>query len=105
MFAVIQTGGKQYLVKKGDKLQVELLESEKGKNFTIKEVLMISDGKSASTKVGAPFVSGASITATILEHGKGEKVRIYKMRRRKRYRRTRGHRQQFTEIEIGEIKV
>lgn len=102
MKAVIQTGGKQYLVTKGDKLRVEIFDAPVGKPISIKEVLLISDGK--TSKIGTPLVSGATVTANVLSIGKGDKVRVYKMRRRKRYRRNKGHRQPYTELEIAEIK-
>ena len=81
MYAVIQTGGKQYRVKSGEQVKVELLTAE----------------------VGAPFVSGAKVKATVVAQGRGEKVRIFKMRRRKHYAKTQGHRQSFTEVRIDEI--
>lgn len=103
MYAVIKTGGKQYKVAAGGKLKVETLPAEVGAEVEIKDVLMVADG--ADIKVGTPMLAGATVRATILAHGRGEKVMIYKMRRRKHYRKTQGHRQNFTEIRIDGISV
>jgi len=101
MYAVIKTGGKQYKVSTGGKLKVETLPVEVGGEVEIKDVLMVADG--ADIKVGTPLVAGASVKATVLAHGRGVKVMIFKMRRRKHYRKTQGHRQNFTEIRIDGI--
>ncbi|MDD3530810.1 MAG: 50S ribosomal protein L21 [Gallionellaceae bacterium] len=103
MYAVIRTGGKQYKVAAGGKLKVESLPAEVGSEITIDDVLMVADGD--NIKVGAPVVAGASVKATVLSHGRGEKVMIYKMRRRKHYRKTQGHRQNYTEIRIDGISA
>jgi len=103
MYAVIKTGGKQYKVAAGGKLKVETLPVEVGAEVEIKDVLMVADG--ADIKVGTPMLAGASVKATVLAHGRGEKVMIFKMRRRKHYRKTQGHRQNFTEIRIDGISV
>lgn len=103
MYAVIRTGGKQYKVAAGGKLKVESLPAEVGSEITIDDVLMVADGD--NIKVGAPVVVGASVKATVLSHGRGEKVMIYKMRRRKHYRKTQGHRQNYTEIRIDGISA
>ena len=103
MYAVIKTGGKQYKVSAGGKLKVESLPAEVGSAVEIKDVLLVADGE--SVKVGAPFVSGASVTATVLSHGRGKKVHIFKMRRRKHYRKTQGHRQNYTELRIDGISA
>lgn len=103
MHAVIQTGGKQYRVAAGDKLRVELLEAAAaGGKVTFEEVLLLSDGQ--TIKVGQPFVKGAKVTAEVVGNGRGDKVTIIKMRRRKNYRRKAGHRQHFTELKITDIK-
>lgn len=102
MYAVIKTGGKQYRVAAGDKLKVEKLAGEVGADVQLDQVLMLG-GDGDAVKVGAPLVSGASVTATIVSHGKGDKVMIFKLRRRKHYKKTQGHRQPFTEIEIKGI--
>ena len=103
MYAIIKTGGQQFRVAKGDKLSIQKLETEAGKSITLNEVLMVNDGKSA--KVGTPLVSGASVTAKILEQTRADKVVIFKKKRRQNYRRTRGHRQHLTVIEITDIKA
>lgn len=103
MYAVIKTGGKQYKVAAGGKLKVETLPVDVGGEFEIKDVLMVADGD--DVKVGTPMVTGASVRATVLAHGRGEKVMIFKMRRRKHYRKTQGHRQNFTEIRIDGISL
>lgn len=103
MYAVIKTGGKQYKVSAGGKLKVESLPVEVGGAVEIKDVLMVADGD--SVKIGAPFVAGASVKATVVSHGRGDKVMIFKMRRRKHYRKTQGHRQNYTELRIEGISV
>ncbi len=97
MFAVIQTGGKQYKVAKGDVLRVEKLEAKIGETITFDKVLLVG---ADSFKVGTPFVTGASVSATIVREGRGKKLIVYKFRRRKNYRRKNGHRQPFTELKI-----
>ena len=101
MYAVIKTGGKQYKVEAGATLKVEKLLGDVGSNVVIDKVLMINDGD--NTTIGAPLVAGATVSATVLSHGRADKVMIFKFRRRKHYRKTQGHRQSFTEIQIGEI--
>ena len=101
MYAVIKTGGKQYRVAAGDKLKIETLEAEVGKTFDFEEVLMIADGDKLS--VGSPLVKGGKVTAEIVAHGRGDKIRIVKHRRRKHYHKEQGHRQNFTEVKITGI--
>jgi len=103
MYAVIKTGGQQFRVAKGDKLSVQKLDAEAGKTITIGEVLMINDGKTA--KVGTPMVSGAQVTVKVLEQTRAEKVVIFKKKRRQNYRRTKGHKQPLTVIEITGISA
>jgi large subunit ribosomal protein L21 len=98
MYAVVKTGGKQYRVAAGEKLKIEQIPADIGAEITLSDVLMVADGENITT--GAPLISGASVTARVIAHGRGEKVRIYKMRRRKHYRKSQGHRQNFTEVEI-----
>ncbi len=86
MYAVVKTGGKQYKVSVGEKLKVEQIPAELDSQIELTEVLMIADGE--SVKVGAPFIEGAKVTAKVVAHGRGEKVRIFKMRRRKHYQKT-----------------
>jgi large subunit ribosomal protein L21 len=101
MYAVIKSGGKQYRVASGEQLRVELLSAEVGADVAFEEVLLVGAGD--DVKVGAPFVSGAKVTATVVEHGRGDKVRIFKMRRRKHFQKTQGHRQGYTEVRIKDI--
>ena len=101
MYAVIKTGGKQYRVIPGEKLKIEQIPADIGSEIVLDQVLMVADGE--VTKVGAPLVAGATVTATVVSHGRGEKIKIFKMRRRKHYRKTQGHRQNFTEIRIETI--
>ena len=102
MYAVIKTGGKQYRVAKGDKISVEKLPGNVGDAISFDEVLLLGG---ESLKLGKPLVSGAKVEAKILEHGRGEKVIIFKFRRRKNYHRKTGHRQPFTTVQITEIKA
>ncbi len=101
MYAVIKTGGKQYRVQSGEKLKVELLPAEVGSQVKLDQVLMVADGDSVT--LGRPLVQGAAVTVTVLSHGRHDKVRIFKMRRRKHYQKHQGHRQGFTEIQIDTI--
>jgi large subunit ribosomal protein L21 len=103
MYAVIKTGGKQYKVSTGGKLKVETLPAEVGSEVEITDVLMVADGE--DIKVGAPMLAGASVKVTVLAHGRHDKVMIFKMRRRKHYRKTQGHRQNYTEIRIDGISI
>jgi len=103
MYAVIKTGGKQYKVSEGETLKIEKLEVEPGKKVTFKEVLMISDGK--NVQLGSPIVDKASVEAKVISQGKGKKINILKFRRRKHSMKQQGHRQLFTEIQIGKIKA
>jgi large subunit ribosomal protein L21 len=101
MYAVIKTGGKQYKVVAGERLKVEKLAGDVGAKIVIDKVLLVADGD--TTTIGAPLVAGAKVNATVLSHGRGDKVMIFKFRRRKHYRKTQGHRQSFTEIQIDTI--
>ena len=101
MYAVIKTGGKQYRVAAGEKIKVEQIPADVGSEITLDQVLMVGEGE--SVKIGTPLVSGAKVTAKVLAHGRGEKVKIFKMRRRKHYQKHQGHRQNFTELEISGI--
>jgi len=101
MFAVVLSGAKQYLVKEGDVIRVEKLEVAAGDNYFFDKVLLVSrDGK--SVEVGAPFLK-SSVTAKVLKQDKAEKIRVFKMKPKKNYKRTYGHRQPFTELEIIKI--
>jgi len=101
MYAVIKTGGKQYRVAPGEKLKVESLTADVGATVSFDQVLMIADGD--KQKIGAPMVAGGKVTAQVVSHGRGDKIRIIKHRRRKNYHKEMGHRQNFTEIQIKEI--
>ena len=103
MYAVIKTGGKQYRVAAGEKIKVEEIAADVGQEITFEEVLAV--GGEGGLQVGAPVVSGASVVAKVVSHGKHDKVRIFKMRRRKHYQKRQGHRQGYTELEIGAINV
>lgn len=103
MYAVVATGGKQYKVQEGDILRVEKLEGEVGATVTFDKVLMTSNGEEVS--LGAPLLEGAEVTGEIVEQGKAKKVIVFKYKRRKRYRRTQGHRQPFTAVKISAIKA
>ena len=103
MYAVIKTGGKQYRVSSGDKVKVEQLAAEVGSQITINTVLMVADGDKVS--IGRPLVKGAQVKATVVDHGRGEKVRVFKMRRRKQSMKEQGHRQNFTEILVNQISA
>jgi large subunit ribosomal protein L21 len=101
MYAVIKSGGKQYKVTPGDIVRVESLEGQKGDTIEIKDVIMIVDGDTMS--VGKPMLSSAKVTGEVVEQGRGEKLIIFKHRRRKGYRNTNGHRQNYTAIKVKEI--
>ena len=101
MYAVIKTGGKQYRVAAGEKIKVEQIPAEVGTKITLDQVLMVGEGE--AVKIGAPLVAGASVSATVLSQGRHDKVRIFKMRRRKHYQKHQGHRQNYTELQINTI--
>lgn len=102
MYAVIKTGGKQYRVQKDDVLEVELLEAKKGDTVTLNEVLLV--GTDGNAKIGSPTVSGASVKAEVVDQIKGDKVIVFKKKRRQNYRRKNGHRQNLTVLKITDIK-
>ena len=103
MYAVIKTGGKQYRVTPGQKLKVEQIPADIGQEISLDQVLSVGEGE--SIKVGSPLVEGATVTAKVLAHGRHDKIKIFKMRRRKHYRKSQGHRQNFTEIEISAVNA
>ena len=100
MYAVVKTGGKQYRVSPGEKFKVEQIPADIGSEIVL-EVLMVADGDIVT--LGTPLVSGTSVKAKVLSHGRGKKVTIFKMRRRKHYQRHQGHRQNYTELEVQSI--
>ena len=103
MYAVIKTGGKQYRVAAGEKIKVEQIAADVGQEITIDQVLAVGNG--SDLKLGAPLVSGAIVKAKVVSHGKHDKVRIFKMRRRKHYQKHGGHRQTYTELQIGAVSA
>jgi len=103
MYAVIRTGGKQYRVSEGDQVKVESISADEGQDVTLEEVLMVGDGDNVT--LGSPLVSNATVSARVLEQGRGDKVNIVKFRRRKHHRKQMGHRQNFTKLEITGISA
>ena len=101
MYAVIKTGGKQYRVTNGLKLKVEQIPADVGAEVTLDQILMVDEGE--SVKIGAPFLAGATVKPTVVSHGRHDKVKIFKMRRRKHYQKHQGHRQNYTELRIDTI--
>ncbi len=103
MYAVIKTGGKQYRVAAGQKLKVEQIPADIGQEITLDQVLSVGEGE--QLQVGAPLVTGAVVKATVLAQGRHDKIKIFKMRRRKHYQKRQGHRQNYTEIRIDAVTV
>ena len=103
MYAVVRTGGKQYRLGIGDSVKVEKLPNEVGNVVELSQIVMVSDG--GEVKVGTPLVTGASVKAEVVGHGRNKKIRVFKMKRRKKYRRTQGHRQAFTQLKVTEINA
>lgn len=103
MYAIIQTGGKQYKVSEGDVVFIEKLEAEEGASVKFEEVLAVGDG--AELQVGAPFVAGAAVSAKVLKNGKAKKVLVFKYKPKKGYRRRQGHRQPYTKVQIEKINA
>ena len=101
MYAVIKTGGKQYRVQAGEKLKIEQIPADVGSQIVLDQVLMVGAGETVT--IGTPLLAGAQVSATVLSQGRADKVRIFKMRRRKHYQKRQGHRQNYTEIQIGQI--
>jgi large subunit ribosomal protein L21 len=103
MYAVIRTGGKQYKVAAGEKIKIEQIAADVGQEVVIDQVLAVGSG--ADLKVGSPLVAGASVKATVVAQGKHDKVRIFKLRRRKHYKKSQGHRQTYTELQIDAVSA
>ena len=103
MYAVIKTGGKQYKVAAGEKIKIEQIAADVGQEITIDQVLAVGNG--ADLVVGSPLVAGANVVATVVAQGKHDKVRIFKMRRRKHYQKRQGHRQTYTELQISAVNA
>jgi len=104
MFAVIETGGKQYLIETGSIMKIEKLEAESGKDVVFDKVLLIANDDGTSVKMGAPYIDGASIAATAQEQGRSKKICIVKFKNKVRYTRNRGHRQSFTKVKVKDVK-
>ena len=102
MIAVVQTGGKQYKVSEGDEIQVEKLDGKVGESINLEKVLVCGEGE--STKVGTPFLEGCSVVCEVTEQFRGKKIIVFKMKRRKGYRRKAGHRQGYTEVKVESIE-
>jgi large subunit ribosomal protein L21 len=106
VYAIIRTGGKQYRVSAGETIYVERLETAVGEKVTLGEVLFVSgDGDKGEARVGAPLIDKVSVAATVIESGRDHKVRVFKYKKRKHYRRTRGHRQSYTALRIDSISL
>ena len=103
MYAVIKTGGKQYRVTVGEKLKVEQIPADIDSQLDLDQVLMIADGDDVT--IGNPVIAGAKVTVSVVSHGRGDKIRIFKMRRRKHYQKRQGHRQNFTELQISSVNA
>lgn len=103
MYAVIKTGGKQYRVAPGDKLRVEKLKAAEGESIEFDKILMVGEGD--DVRIGAPYVDGGKVTATVKSQGRGKKVEIIKFRRRKHHMKRQGHRQSYTEVEITDVSA
>lgn len=103
MYAIVRTGGKQYRVEKGDVVDLERLPGAVGATVSLDEVLAVGD--ESQTRVGTPLVANARVIGTVLEHGRGPKVRVFKYKKRKHYRRTRGHRQASTRVRIDRVEA
>jgi large subunit ribosomal protein L21 len=104
MYAIIRSGDKQFRAEPGQTIKLPSIEAEVGDTVTFDQVL-VTGGEEGDVTVGAPLVDGASVTGEVLRHGKGKKIIIFKWKRRKNYRRKQGHRQKYTEVRIGEIRV
>lgn len=104
MFAVIETGGKQYLIKTGDTLKIEKLEGEAGNEVVFDKVLLLAKEDGSDVKIGTPYLDGVTIAATLEEQGRGRKLRVVKFKRKVRYKRVIGHRQHFSKVKVKEVK-
>ena len=104
MFAVIQTGGKQYLIKTGDTLKIEKLDVEPGKDVVFEKVLLLAKEDGSDVQIGKPYLEGVSIAASVEEQGRSKKLRVIKFKRKVRYKRVKGHRQHFTKVKVKEVK-
>lgn len=105
MIAVIETGGKQYLVKPGDTLKIEKIAGEAGKEAVFNKVLLLANETGNELKVGSPYIAGAKVTATIVVQARSNKIRVVKYKRKVRYTKVHGHRQDYTKVKISEVKL
>jgi large subunit ribosomal protein L21 len=103
VYAIVKTGGKQYRVEAGDTISVERLEAPVGEKVTLADVLLV--GGEGEPRIGSPHVDSVSVLGTVVDHGRGHKVRVFKYKKRKHYRRTRGHRQEYTTLKIEKIQA
>ncbi|UOF90149.1 50S ribosomal protein L21 [Fodinisporobacter ferrooxydans] len=103
MYAILQTGGKQYRVQEGDVLYIEKLTAEEGADVSFEQVMLVE--KDGQVTVGSPFVTGAAVTGKVVKHGKGKKIIVFKYKAKKNYRRKQGHRQPFTQVQITGIQA
>ena len=103
MYAIIRAGGHQYRAEPGKTIRIQSVDAQPGETVTFNDVLLGADGD--TIKIGAPVVSGAAVTAEVVRHGRGEKIIIFKHKRRKNYRRKQGHRQGFTEVRVNDISL
>lgn len=103
MFAVIETGGKQYLIKTGDTLKIEKLDVEEGKEAVFDKVLMLAEEDGSDVKIGKPYLDGVSIAATVEKQGRTRKIRVVKFKRKVRYKRVHGHKQAFTKVKVAKV--
>lgn len=98
-------GGKQYKVHEKDELEVEKIDVEEGKNVKVKEVLLVAEEDGKTVKIGTPFVAGAHVECKVIEHGRGEKIKVFKMKPKKRYSKMQGHRQDYTKLKVLKISA
>jgi large subunit ribosomal protein L21 len=103
MFAVIKTGGNQYQVQAGDKIKVEKLEADEGEDVVFDQVLLVSDNEGEKTEIGTPFLEDHSVKAKVLDQDHHDKIRVTRFKRKNRYKKTKGHKQPYTEVEITEL--
>ncbi len=104
MFAVIETGGKQYLVKSGEAIKIEKLAVDVGGNVVFDKVLMVADEDGLNVEIGKPYLEGVTVTGNVFEQGRSKKILVVKYKRKVRYTRTRGHRQHFTKVKLEAVK-
>lgn len=104
MLAVIETGGKQYIVRDGEALKIEKIEGAEGDKVTFDKVLLLSDAEGNDVQIGTPYLDGVTISAQVETQGRSKKIRVIKYKRKIRYKRTKGHRQHFTKVKVEKVK-